>query len=29
MFACTGYAAQSAETPLMPFRFERRDSTLR
>ena len=25
MFACTGYAAQSAEAPLAPFSFERRD----
>ena len=25
MFACTGYAARSAETPLAPFSFERRD----
>ena len=25
MFQCTGYAAQSAETPLAPFSFERRD----
>ncbi len=25
MFTCTGYAAQSAEAPLAPFSFERRD----
>ena len=25
MFACTGYAAQDAESPLAPFSFERRD----
>jgi len=25
MFSCTGYAAQSATTPLAPFTFERRD----
>ena len=25
MFACTGYAAQSADAPLAPFSFERRD----
>ena len=25
MFACTGYASQSAEAPLAPFSFERRD----
>jgi uncharacterized zinc-type alcohol dehydrogenase-like protein len=25
MFQCTGYAAQSAEAPLAPFSFERRD----
>jgi len=25
MFACTGYAAQSAEAPLGPFSFQRRD----
>lgn len=25
MFMCTGYAAQSADTPLAPFSFERRD----
>lgn len=25
MFSCTGYAAQSADTPLAPFSFERRD----
>ena len=25
MFTCTGYAASSAETPLAPFSFERRD----
>ncbi|MCJ2060086.1 NAD(P)-dependent alcohol dehydrogenase [Methylobacterium sp. J-048] len=25
MFQCTGYAAQTAETPLAPFSFERRD----
>ncbi|WP_419729980.1 NAD(P)-dependent alcohol dehydrogenase [Lichenicola sp.] len=25
MFACTGYAAQTAQTPLAPFSFERRD----